>query len=122
MSGDFCHREGTGAIHLNGAAASRAIAQRKNGAGSGLRSPMACTAVSHRLDPVTWQNGGRVRRAEPGALPRLPGTLQCMPRAGFLATFSNFQNLQITSWCSSLLRPRHRRTVEVLKKGMKQEL
>ena len=42
MSGDFCHREGTGAIHLNGAAVSRAIAQKKkNGAGTGLRSRTA---------------------------------------------------------------------------------
>ena len=36
MSGDFCHREGTGAMHVNGDTASRAIAQRKNGAGTGL--------------------------------------------------------------------------------------
>ena len=70
------------------------------------------------FDPATWQNGGRFRRAEPGALPRLPGVPRHMPRAGFLATLSNFQNLQITSWCSSLLRPR---AVEVPKKGMKQE-
>ena len=70
------------------------------------------------FDPATWQNGGRFRRAEPGALPRLPGVPRHMPGAGFLATLSNFQNLQITSWCSSLLRPR---AVEVPKKGMKQE-
>ena len=70
------------------------------------------------FDPGTWQNGGRFRRAEPGALPRLPGVPRHMPGAGFLATLSNFQNLQITSWCSNLLRPR---AVEVPKKGMKEE-
>ena len=41
-----------------------------------------------------------------------------MRGASFLATLSNFQNLEITSWCSSLLRPR---AVEVQKKGMKEE-
>ena len=51
MSGDFCHREGTGAIDLNGAAASRAIAQQKNGAGSGLRSPTAGSTLG-RGQPI----------------------------------------------------------------------
>ena len=70
------------------------------------------------FDPATWQNGCRFRRAEPGALPRLPGALRRMPGAGFPATLSNFENLQITSLCSSLLRLH---AVEVRKKGMKQE-
>ena len=75
---------------------------------------MAAPRLSHTyFDPATWQNGGRFRRAEPGVLPRLPGVPRHMPGAGFLATLSNFQNLQITSWCSSLLRPR---AVEVPKK------
>ena len=64
--------------------------------------------------PATWQTGGRFRRAEPGAPPRLPGMPQHTPGAGFHATLSNFQNLQITSWCSSLLRLR---AVEVPKKA-----
>ena len=67
----------------------------------------------------TWQNGGRFRRAAPGALPRLLGALRHMPGAGFLATLSNFQNLQIMSWRLSFLPPR---AVEVpKKKGMKQK-
>ena len=81
--------------------------------------PQGC---GHFVNSPHWQNGDRFRRAEPGALPRLPdpGVPRHMPGAGFLATLSNFQNLQITSWCSSLLRVRPH-AVDVPKKGMKQE-